>query len=105
MAHKCPCCGSPLSEPTPLDGLRHAPVGPIAKRAIEVLLDVYPHTMSIRDLAGMVYMNAPDGGADWAEESLTVLLSRANRQIACLGWRIGALAPGRRHDMTLRPLT
>lgn len=105
MAYSCACCGAPIAEPSPIEALKHANVGPLVGRAIEVLSAIYPHTISRDDLADMVYVERRGGGPHWANSSIGVMIYRANKTLAKSGWRIGASAMGKRDDIGLRPLS
>lgn len=101
MSFKCPCCGSELAE-LPIETLMEAPISPLAKRILSVLITAYPLSMTREILAREVYMNAPQGGPLSATEVIGVTMHHANLKLVPLGWRMGARASGKREDVALR---
>lgn len=91
----CPCCGSIGSRPD-VQALQHANVRGLARKAIAVLLRAYPRTMSMRQLADLVYSDDPTGGPNDPENSLASTFSQSRHELAKSGWRIGSRDRDRR---------
>ncbi len=78
----CPTCGGALAD-LPLPFLKAA-VSPMMGRILDVVVR-RPGIDGV-DLAAAVYADDPDGGPDWARNSVGVTIWRNNKRLAPLGW-------------------
>jgi hypothetical protein len=99
----CPCCGSPMAVRPPVEALAAAKLSPIARAVVDELVDHWPRTTSLADLANKVYADRVDGGPLNACNSISVIMHRARAELARHGWRFGPRAPYL-HSVGLWPL-
>lgn len=91
---KCPCCGAKMEGQTPLAALEYMKLGGTEKLIIEAFVHRYPRTVSMKQLIHDVYAHRPDGGPDWPERIIHVVLGRLRKKLVGTGWRIPSALNG-----------
>lgn len=91
----CPTCGRPY--PPML-----AVSGPVRQRIVDIIAR-HPDGITRQDLMGLVYADDPNGGPEHPR-IITVLINRANRQLAGQGYVIKPTWLGRGARYRLVPI-
>lgn len=78
----------------PLSGLLEVPLSHMDRTIVEILSRSYPRAISSTVLTDMVYAEDPDGGPDYAKNSLQVTVCRLRPKLEPYGWTIPRNATG-----------
>jgi len=88
----CPCCGRPLAPALTVSG-------PIRTRILE-LVGRRPDGISLLEIADIVYGDRPNGGPEWAANSIKTAVWNANKELKAQGYMIRARhGPGSRYRL------
>lgn len=86
----CPCCGSPMAVPGSLMSLKHVPLPRSERLILDMFIDAFPREVATRSIVNALWGLDPNGGPIDPENNIAVFLSRTNRRLRSLGWRVAA---------------
>lgn len=85
----CPTCGHPVDTgAVPIESLVDASNGAEGSRIIGLLIDAYPRHVQTQRIANLVYCDDPNGGPDFAVETIRVIVHRLRKTLPRYGWTI-----------------
>lgn len=97
----CPCCEQPLPE---IAGVKVVPAYSIvmtgdsavllSRNEFKIFTAVFPHKVPFSRLVKAVYADHPDGGPLTPEWCVSVTLSKMNKKLKDLGYRIQSTRTG-----------
>lgn len=79
----------------PLHALEEIPFGKIERRFLEILLRLYPNSITISRLVDKLWIDDPNGGPNEAAKSVQVHRARINKKLTPVGWTIHSINLGR----------
>lgn len=87
----CPCCRRPFEDDwVPIDALPAIFRGRVQSALLRHLIEHLGSPRSVRQIAAAVYSDDPDGGPEFAEQSVQVMVSTMRRKMreSAVGWTI-----------------
>lgn len=91
----CPHCRRPLGLPE-----LAAVTGSIRRRLVEIVARRSPAGITRAELVDQLYQADPNGGPEWADASVAVIIFKANKQLRAQGCRIvSSGGPGARYRL------
>lgn len=87
----CPCCRRPFDPGwIPVEALPALFRGRIQTRLLSHLIEHFGAPRSVHQIADAIYSDAIDGGPEWAEQSVQVMVATMRRKMrdAGVGWTI-----------------
>lgn len=87
----CPCCRRPFEAGwTPVEALPAIFRGRIQTRLLAHLIEHFGAPRSVHQIVSAIYSDAYNGGPEWAEQSVQVMVSTMRRKMrdAGVGWTI-----------------